>query len=323
MMDGAGLGDVLIPKKEFVKEHERLVALLNQSDIPALRKEAREQKAELAERGGSNPSNFIARMMAEAKYKHRSAEEKRLPYDKKTAQPGKYVRGSVMDPEDDDTTMSQAIKFNYNKLASASQSRNSENKKGNPYGASPFIAHHFGNAKSKPRETAIQSAARNKWRKGVRARAPAGEDEEEEEEINAAEKREIAREALKRRKREAPFSNVILPESHKRKERRNRQEAKKRESDAARRAAIGDEGASRAEKREREERAAELERNKKERESRPSEGPVAYWTSNLDEVPYRPKGMTVADMRRYMSSRNYQQLLEQREFERKRRDARR
>jgi hypothetical protein len=163
LMNGAGLGDVLIPKKEFIKEHERLVALLNQSDIPALRREAKEQKAELkaelAKKGGSQKSNFIARMMAEAKYKHRSPEEYNEPYDKETKKPGSYVRGSVMNPAEDETTMNRADEFDYNALATKSQSKKGKNKK-NPYGASPFIAYHFGNAQSKPSESAVQKVQR-------------------------------------------------------------------------------------------------------------------------------------------------------------------
>lgn len=289
LMEGAGLGDVLIPKKEFVKEHERLVKLLNRSDIPALRKEAKDQQAELkmkggvrlrmravagmplglqfdiiegvrqyagltgappfsyeyelrfnqwmetvnsllrdeeampfmllnpgwlqtipplilqhnarddntnnnqplqppplevepqpvidnhfnishipddnndemdgqGRQGGSRGSNFIARMMAEAKYKHRDPSEKDKPYDQ--TQTGTY-RKPVMDPDRDDTKMSQAVKFDYKKIANKNQSgSNSE-----AYGASPFIAHHFGLAQSasKKKETAAQSAARRKF----------------------------------------------------------------------------------------------------------------------------------------------------------------
>lgn len=175
MMRDAGLGDVLIPKKEFVKEHERLVDLLNQSDIPALRKEAKAQKAELKKEGGSGKSNYIARLMAEAKYKHRDPSEKNKPYDE--TKTGKY-RKPVMDPERDDTKMSRADKFDYNKLGNASQVRNYKNPDGekNPYGASPFITHHFGLAKSasKPRETAEQTAARRKF-SGREARVPRAE----------------------------------------------------------------------------------------------------------------------------------------------------
>lgn len=179
LMRGAGLGDVLIPKKEFVKEHERLVKLLNQSDIPALRKEAKDQQAELKKEGGSGKSNFIARMMAEAKYKHRDPSEKDKPYDQ--TKTGKY-RKPVMDPERDDTKMSQAVKFDYKKLASKNQS--GTNKEA--YGASPFITHHFGLVQSarKPKETAAQSAARRKFsgREARKAEKPEQEPEEEPEE---------------------------------------------------------------------------------------------------------------------------------------------
>jgi hypothetical protein len=140
MMEGAGLGDVLRPQEEFMKEHERLVELLSDK-----------------KEGGSGKSNFIARLMAEQKYKHRDASEKDKPYEQ--TKTGKY-RKPVMDPEVDDTTMSQAIKFDYNKIANKNQVRSGENRAA--YGASPFIAHHFGLAQSasKPKETAAQSAAR-------------------------------------------------------------------------------------------------------------------------------------------------------------------
>jgi hypothetical protein len=180
LMRGAGLGDVLIPKKEFVKEHERLVKLLNQSDLPALRKEAKEQKAELKKEGGSGKSNYIARLMAEAKYKHRDPSEKDKPYDETTT--GKY-RKPVMDPERDETKMSRADKFDYRKIANKSQS--GTNKEA--YGASPFITHHFGLAQSarKPRETAAQTAARRKF--------SGREEQSEEERVSASEKRKARR----------------------------------------------------------------------------------------------------------------------------------
>ena len=213
LMNGAGLGDVLIPKKEFVKEHERLVALLNQSDIPALRREAKEQKSELARKGGSQRSNFVARMMAEAKYKHRSPNEKFLPYNKENKGPGKYVKDSVMDPDVDmDTMMNRADKFDYNRLATARQSQDGKNKKGNPYGASPFIAYHFGQAQSKPSESAIQKQSRDKWRKKS-ARVEDGEEKED--------KRAIARRAYQERKSKASLlEDVSLPESKKRRQRK-------------------------------------------------------------------------------------------------------
>jgi hypothetical protein len=193
MMEDAGLGDVLAPKEEFMKEHERLVELLSDKQ------------------GGSRGSNFIARLMAEQKYKHRDASEKDKPYEQ--TKTGKY-RKPVMDPEVDDTTMSQAIKFDYNKIANKNQVRSGENRAA--YGASPFITHHFGLAQSasKQKETAAQSAARRK------------------------------------------FSG---------------------------------------------------------REAR--EEPKGFLSSSDKEPQSRPKNITKADWLRYLSSRNYQQLLEQREFD--------
>ena len=256
MMEGAGLGDVLIPKKEFVKEHERLVKLLNQSDIPALRKEAKDQQAELKKEGGSGKSNFIARLMAEQKYKHRDASERDKPYEQ--TKTGKY-RKPVMDPEVDDTTMSQAIKFDYDKIANKKQVPSGTNKEA--YGASPFIAYHFGHATipRKPKETAAQTAAR----RGFSTAEPRRDDAEPVKRTAASEKRKGRRE-----KQTAPR----VPKS-----------------------------------------MAEIIRDKKEKETREPKG---YLSANLDEVPQsRPKSLTKADWLRYLNSRNYQQLLEQREFD--------
>jgi hypothetical protein len=244
LMRGAGLGDVLIPKKEFIREHERLVKLLNQSDLPALRKEAKDQQAELAKEGGSNKSNFIARMMAEDKYKHALPEDRRpRPYrqgrknGRPTANPTKGVyRKPVMDPEEDDTDMRAPIKFNYNKLAHPRQDPDAENKR--KYGASPFIAHHFGNAASDAiaREDAVQKRARKFF--GKKDEEDEDDDEEEEDvpprapraprvrDENAAKrKREDAREEFKQRKqtRERMRDDVRLPESIKRAERKRKQ----------------------------------------------------------------------------------------------------
>jgi hypothetical protein len=270
LMNGAGLGDVLIPKSEFVKEHERLVALLNQSDIPALRKEAKAQKAELAEKGGSRSSNFIARMMAEAKYKHRSPDEKDLDYSPKL---GKYVRGSVMDPDKDETKMKRADKFNYNALATKNQTSSSTKKKGNPYGASPFISYHFGNAQSKPRESAIQKAQRNRFRKKrvnvsrVKEEDEEDEEDEEEEEKSSQEKRMASIAAYKERKRNNPFpfrGVAILPESQKRKERRDKQSDAKRREEERKRSTMSESMYEHIKGLEREQRA----KKKKEKDAR-------------------------------------------------------
>jgi hypothetical protein len=157
-MKGAGLGDVLIPKEEFIKEHERLVALLNHGNKKSLRKEAKEQKAELETRGGSGKSNFIARMMAETKYKHRNPSDRNKPYDKSL---GKYKK-PVMNPDDDETEMNKPIKFDYNMIANEKQVKSGANEK--PYGASPFITKHFGHATvPMPKESALQKEARKRF----------------------------------------------------------------------------------------------------------------------------------------------------------------
>jgi hypothetical protein len=47
ILHGAGLGDIVMPRKKFIKEHKNLIKLLNSSDDPALRKEAEDQSEEL------------------------------------------------------------------------------------------------------------------------------------------------------------------------------------------------------------------------------------------------------------------------------------
>jgi len=44
--------DIIIPQKDFIKEHRHLVTLLNKYDIPALRKEAVDQASELKDMTG-------------------------------------------------------------------------------------------------------------------------------------------------------------------------------------------------------------------------------------------------------------------------------
>ena len=316
LMNGAGLGDVLIPKKEFVKEHERLVALLNQSDIPALRKEAKEQKAELeaelAKKGGSKGSNFVARMMAEAKYKHRSPSDKDKPY---SSNLGKYVRGSVMDPDEDDTKMSEAVKFDYNRLANANQSSASKNKKGNPYGASPFISMHFGNAQSKPRESAIQKAARNRFRT---KRVNVSRAVEEPEQKDSFDKRVASREAYKQRKseRQSTLEDVRLPESKKRKERRDRQAEAKRREDEIKMSAMSDRTNERNAEQEKKARAKKnVESKKAQYEKSIASEPKGFLSASDTEPRSRPPNMSKSDWLRYLDSRQYRDLIAQRAFE--------
>lgn len=243
MMEDAGLGDVLIPKKEFVKEHERLVSLLNQSDTPALRKEAK--------KGGSVNSNFIARLMAEAKYKNAVPADKaptpyrplRGPRADKNPTKGRTGR-PVMDPETDKdkTTMSQAIKFNYKKIANKEQLATGENQAS--YGASPFIRHHFGNASAKPKETGAQSAARKKFR---------SVEQKQEGRLEAmksgdsTDKRVASRKDFQRRLKALPLSEgakgerPLLPESQKRKARREKQKQREEPVEEAEEVVVDDE----------------------------------------------------------------------------------
>jgi hypothetical protein len=68
---------VIIPKKEFVKEHKHLIELLNKSDIPELKKEATIQAKELELKGGAIPLNKKiyekAKSIVYPKYKKASA----------------------------------------------------------------------------------------------------------------------------------------------------------------------------------------------------------------------------------------------------------
>jgi hypothetical protein len=104
--------------------------------------------------GVSKASGFIRRLMWENSHKHDGAY-------------GNPTWGLAKD-----STMKQPIKFDYKKLASASQGGEPtyKNKRGtterNPYGASPFIQHHFSTTEKKARaektapETEEQKRAR-------------------------------------------------------------------------------------------------------------------------------------------------------------------
>jgi hypothetical protein len=266
LMRGAGLGDVLAPKEEFMKEHERLVALLGDPVS-----------------GGSNKSNFIARLMAEQKYKHATgADRKPAPYrpgrkdGRKTSNPTKGVyRKPVMDPDVDETEMRAPIKFDYNKLAFKRQDprgRDKTEEDKHEYGASPFIAHHFGNVRSRGqrREDEVQKAAR-RYFSGKPEKAEEEEEEEEErEEETEAERKERAKEqrqeALEefRRKKKAlsieerlEKKDIRKPESIKRAERKKRAAEKRAATEEGKRglaAAIEADEKQRREDREAEER---------------------------------------------------------------------
>lgn len=134
LLHGAGIGDIIIPKKEFVKEHRHLVELLNRYDIPALRKEANDQAHELKIKGGKvkcgKRSGFIRRLMAENALKHN----------------GQYQNPTF--PLHPHSTMFHQAEFKYKDLANTDQQGHTESE----YGASPFIIKHFGQAQPVPFE---------------------------------------------------------------------------------------------------------------------------------------------------------------------------
>lgn len=98
--------------------------------------------------GVSKASGFIRRLMWENSHKHE----------------GEY--GNPTWELAKDSTMKKPEKFDYKKLASSDQG--GLNKEGNPYGASPFIAHHFSKKEKQPKtkskpETSAQKKARMKF----------------------------------------------------------------------------------------------------------------------------------------------------------------
>jgi hypothetical protein len=52
---GGAKNEIVIPKKDFVKEHKHLIGLLSSSDDPKLKKEAESQAKELKSKGGKKP----------------------------------------------------------------------------------------------------------------------------------------------------------------------------------------------------------------------------------------------------------------------------
>lgn len=133
LLNGAGIGDIIIPKKDFIKEHRHIVGLLNRYDIPALKAEAKAQAKELKSETGvdmtggmGQASGFVRRMMAENALKHKGA------YGNPTA------------PLHPKSTMRQPVAFDLKKLANRSQN----GRNATQYGASPFILKHFGNARA-------------------------------------------------------------------------------------------------------------------------------------------------------------------------------
>lgn len=133
---GAGLQNIVIPRKDFIKEHRHLIGLLRKSDNPSLRREASSQEKELDKVvGGNAKAGFIRRLMAENK-KKRTEEGEDYPY-------GRPVWRLATD-----STMNKPMKFKFSKIANQSQNGTNETQ----YGASPFIIKHFGNVRAEQEE---------------------------------------------------------------------------------------------------------------------------------------------------------------------------
>lgn len=210
LLHGAGLDDIVIPKKDFIKEHKHLVSLLNRYDVPAFKQEAADQSAELKRMTGGfgKSSGFIRRMMAENALKHK----------------GSY--GNPTSPLHPHSTMKSAVAFDVKKLANRGQKGTSSSD----YGASPFILSHFGlargvepyerryaatpptepyNRKDKPKrapkESEAQREARKEWQPApVETKAPVVvnkdkvKDRKEKERERGAVRREKKREEDKK-----------------------------------------------------------------------------------------------------------------------------
>ena len=113
ILHGAGLSDIVIPRPKFIAEHKRLIKLLNSSDDPALKKEAKDQSEELKMEGGfSKASGFIRRLMAENVLKHK----------------GQYKKPTY--PLHPRSNMDKPAEFEYNKLANESQRGTNEKEYG-------------------------------------------------------------------------------------------------------------------------------------------------------------------------------------------------
>jgi hypothetical protein len=123
LLVGAGLGDIVMPRKEFMAEHKHLISLLRKYKHPELQKEADSQETEMKSYTGGfgKASGFIRRLMAENTITHKG----------QYGNPTKLPKGS---------TMNRPAEFDYKKIANASQKGTNTSS----YGASPFIQKHFG-----------------------------------------------------------------------------------------------------------------------------------------------------------------------------------
>ena len=70
LLVGAGIGDILMPRNQFVKEHKNLLGVLKRGKRSELDAEYADQAKELKAHGGTRNSGFIQRMMGEVKQFH-------------------------------------------------------------------------------------------------------------------------------------------------------------------------------------------------------------------------------------------------------------
>ena len=73
LLVGAGIGDILMPRNQFVKEHKNLLGVLKRGKRSELDAEYRDQAKELEAHGGTRNSGFIQRMLGEVKKVHKGA----------------------------------------------------------------------------------------------------------------------------------------------------------------------------------------------------------------------------------------------------------
>jgi hypothetical protein len=99
---------VVMPKPRFIQEHRNLIKVLGVGNPQQLKKEAEEQKKELAKyesKGGSQASGFIQRMLGEVRAKH----------DGEYKNPTKPLRK--------DSTMNKPVAFDYFKMPKDSREK--------------------------------------------------------------------------------------------------------------------------------------------------------------------------------------------------------
>lgn len=101
LLTGAGVGDVLIPHKAFVKEHKNLLGVLKRGKRSELDAEYKDQASELASHGGSKQSaGFIRRMLGEVKVVHNGEYKpiKKLSNDSTMNSPRVFNYSKVEEP---------------------------------------------------------------------------------------------------------------------------------------------------------------------------------------------------------------------------------